>query len=300
MLIDNTTLFEPQHSLIINSYDNHLFYYFDYDTRYYEINMEFQHFHPFFEIMIPLSEGINHLIEGLPYYLNVNDIVLLAPSVLHKTIYPKGNPCKRIIISFLFPDSFWDVKDTYEEILSVFHNPVPIYRFSFDKRQKLFSILNDIFEHSRSVQKQNTQLNNFYTHIKFQEFLYELCALEDENIYKNNQDLNSMETKIYNIASYIHMNYQENLTLDSLAAQFYMSPGYLSHQFKKLTHFGLLEYIQITRIRNVQYRLITTNEKISDIAFSCGFSSFSQFNRIFQKITSTSPSEFRKQGLLPS
>jgi transcriptional regulator GlxA family with amidase domain len=45
--------------------------------------------------------------------------------------------------------------------------------------------------------------------------------------------------------------------------------------------------------------LVTTNEKISDIAFSCGFSSFSQFNRTFHKVTGQSPSEFRNENNLP-
>lgn len=123
--------------------------------------------------------------------------------------------------------------------------------------------------------------------------------MKSSNIYKNESSFTTIENKIYEITSYIHANYQEPLSLESLSEQFFISPGYLSHQFKEITNFSLMHYIQITRIRNVQYRLITTNEKISDIAFSCGFTSFSQFNRIFQKVTGQSPSEFRKTGSLP-
>jgi transcriptional regulator GlxA family with amidase domain len=50
----------------------------------------------------------------------------------------------------------------------------------------------------------------------------------------------------------------------------------------------------MTRIKNVQYLLLNTKKKISELAEECGFTSFSQFNRIFQKYCSQSPSEYRK------
>ncbi|MFA9377668.1 MAG: helix-turn-helix domain-containing protein [Lachnotalea sp.] len=37
-------------------------------------------------------------------------------------------------------------------------------------------------------------------------------------------------------------------------------------------------------IKHAQHLLLTTTNKIADIATSCGFTSFSQFNRVFQKI----------------
>ncbi|MEK4291367.1 helix-turn-helix transcriptional regulator [Paenibacillus sp. FSL R7-0163] len=73
-----------------------------------------------------------------------------------------------------------------------------------------------------------------------------------------------------------------------------MSSYYLSHQFKLITGSTLTEYIQMTRVRNAQQLLIYTRLKISEIAGQCGFNSFSQFNRIFNKLSGVSPSEFRK------
>jgi AraC-like DNA-binding protein len=299
MLIDNTTVFEYKHFIYINDMDHYTFYYFDYDKRDYSINMEFQHFHSFYEMMIPLDSDAIHLIEGKPYYLQINDIVLLAPSVLHKTIYPKGEPSKRIIISFMYPGNFYGVPDIYSTLLSTFRNSVPIFRFDYNHKKKLFGILNEILNFSKTASNKKTDLYNFFVHTKFQEFLYTLFVMKDENIYVNENSLSLIESKIYDITAYIHANYREPLSLQSLADQFFISPCYLSHQFKQVTQFSLMNYIQITRIRNVQYRLASTDEKISDIAFSCGFSSFSQFNRIFRKVTGQSPSQFRAENNLP-
>jgi len=299
MLIDNTTLFENKYFICINDMDHFTFYYFDYDKRDYSINMEFQHFHSFYELMIPLDSDANHLIEGKPYNLQINDLVLLAPSVLHKSIYPKGQPSKRIIISFMYPNNYYGAPDVYSTLLSTFQSTVPIFRFDYDHKKQLFGILNEILNYSKSAPDKETNLHNFFIHTKFQEFLYTLFMMKDDNIYTNESSFTLIENKIYDITAYIHANYTEPLSLQSLSEQFYISPCYLSHQFKQVTHFSLMTYIQMTRIRNVQYRLVTTNEKISDIAFSCGFQSFSQFNRIFRKVAGQSPSEFRTNDVLP-
>lgn len=296
MLAGDNLLYENKHFIIINDIAHNTFYYFDYDERDYSLNMEFEHYHPFFEIFILLGKEADHLIEGHPYHLQTNDIVLLEPSRLHKSVYQKGEPSKRIVISFMFPEDSFGHKETYEKLLSPFTAEVPIYRFEPDERKKLFDILNDLFTFSSNPSYKGSDLDTFYVHTKFQEFLYTMYAIQDENIYRDDTTYNSIERKIYDITSYIHANYSEDISLESLAEQFYISPCYLSHQFKAVTHFNLMSYIQMTRIKNVEYKLISTNEKISDIAEHCGFTSFSQFNRIFKKITGTSPSDFRKGG----
>ena len=294
MLIEDTTLYEKKHFIHIYNMRRDIFYYFDYDERNHSENMEFQHFHSFFEMMIPLCDEADHLIEGNLYHIRLNDIVLLAPTVLHKSSYLKGKPSKRIIIQFMFPDQKFGIPELYKELLQIFYNNPPIFRFNPEDTRKLFGILNEIFLFSRKPDFTGTTTDNFYIHTKFQEFLYTLFSMKDRNIYKNETVNNAIERKMYSIASYIHTHYQQELSLESLAEHFYISPGYLSHQFKIVTGFTIVQYIQMTRIKNVQSRLISTDEKITDVALSCGFSSFSQFNRIFKKITGISPSDYRK------
>lgn len=296
MLAGDNLFYENKHFIIVNDINHHTFYYFDYDERDYSINMEFEHFHPFYEILILLGKECDHLIEGSPLHMQTNDMVLLAPSRLHKSVYPKGEASKRIVISFMFPDDYFGHAETYKEILSPFDEKIPIFRFEPEERRKLFNILNELFSYSAGPKYSGNDLDSFYIHTKFQEFLFTLYSIKDKNIYKDDTTYNSIERKIYDITSYIHANYSEELSLESLAEQFYISPCYLSHQFKTVTHFNLMNYIQMTRIRNVEYKLTSTNEKISDIAESCGFTSFSQFNRIFKKITGISPSDFRRKG----
>ena len=54
MLLQNLVLYEDGYALRVNGENDPLFYFFDYDTRSAEINMQFQHFHTFYEMWILL------------------------------------------------------------------------------------------------------------------------------------------------------------------------------------------------------------------------------------------------------
>lgn len=232
--------------------------------------------------------------EGIPYSMRAGDLVLLRPSLLHRSEYPKGAPGKRLIISFLYPPALWGMPETYQKLFEPFYAPLPIYRFPSEQQQLINERLNRIYRYS--FQDEDPELKSLMVHGMFVEFLYTLRQLAPSNTYTNEPLMDEASQKIYTIANYIHNHYPEELTLDSLSREFFISPYYLSHQFKDVTGYTLTQYIQMTRIRNVQYLLLNTRKKISQLAEECGFTSFSQFNRIFQKYCSQSPSEFRKNG----
>ncbi|MCI2104315.1 MAG: AraC family transcriptional regulator, partial [Sphaerochaeta sp.] len=102
--------------------------------------------------------------------------------------------------------------------------------------------------------------------------------------------------KINTIASYIHTHYTEPISLEQLSEHFSISDCYLSRKFKEVLGFPLIQYIQMTRVRGAQRLLLTTDQSIQDVAERCGFASFSQFNRVFDKYCGVSPRTFRKMG----
>lgn len=288
-------LYERGFSAAVNSnaaYTSHAACYnFDYDCRSHSVNMKFPHFHSFYEVMILLSPKAYHFIEGKRYDIVTNDLILLAPSVLHQSEYMEGAPSDRIIIGFTAPGKDHPYAKEYENILSVFDNPCPIYRFEPKLQSELYGYLNDIVQLLKNEDKMTCGLA---VHLKFTEFLLKLYNIRHENRYAPNIT-SGVQEKIYTITNYIHAHYSEPLSLNSIAEAFFMSPYYLSHQFKEVTGYTVVQYIQMTRIKNVQYLLLNSDMKISDICDQAGFSSFSQFNRIFRKFCKVSPSDYKAQ-----
>lgn len=291
-------LYDRNYQIIINDMPDSIYYYFDYDERSYQLNMDFQHFHSFHEIHLLLNPNACHLIEGIPYAIEPNDFVLLPPSLLHKTAYPQGTPSKRIIMNFLYPPEYIDTHPALKTLLTPFSCQIPIFRFDLEKQQVLNLILNDIFTMSRQALPSDVEM--MMIHNRFLEFLYKLWELKDYSLYAPTEFDNELSEKIYRITSYIHAHYRQELSLESLAKHFFMSTCYLSHQFRKVTGYTLIHYIQMTRIRNAQYALMNTRGRITDIAQQCGFTSFSQFNRVFRKFCGTSPSDFRRHPIMPA
>lgn len=291
MIIDNSIIYQTGYKIEINRPDKAFFYFFDYDERSYTINMEFQHFHQFYEMCIFLDEKAGHIIDGAWHDLHCCDIVAIRPSLLHKTSYPEGAPCKRLIINFSVPpmNSLLEVYMKY--LYGIFDAKPPIFRFEGRYKQALFEKLNDIFYLSKTPD----ELTPLSIHSRFMDFLSLIYRYRDKNTYMDHADFDNITNKVYEITAYIHSHYTEPLTLDSLSREFFISNFYLSHQFKRITGFTLTDYIQMTRVRNAQTLLLSTGKPITEIAFQCGFTSFSQFNRAFNKFLQKSPSEFRKE-----
>ena len=292
MLIDNTLVYTQEYKIEIGRPGKNLYYFFDYDERSYSINMEFQHFHQFYEMCIFLDDKAGHLIDGVWFDMRCCDIVALRPSLLHKTFYPEGQPCKRLIIQFSIPPMISAFENCMKSVYSIFEGDCPIYRFEDPYKKAVLEKLNDIYYLSQNP----NELTDLAIHNKFIEFLSLIYLYRDKNVYSNRSDFDNITNKVYSITAYIHSHFTEDISLESVSKEFFISSYYLSHQFKRITGFTLTDYVQLTRVRNAQTLLLSTDKPITDIAFLCGFSSFSQFNRAFNKFLHLSPSAFRKDA----
>ena len=102
------------------------------------------------------------------------------------------------------------------------------------------------------------------------------------------------QSRMAKVISYIEKNYQHELRLQDIAAEFYVSEYYLCHEFKKYTNRTIVQYINALRILHAQ-RLITESDlNFTKIAEQTGFSSLTHFNRTFKSVVGTSPSAYRK------
>lgn len=264
------------------------FYSLDYDSRSPSANMAFPHFHSYYELMIPLSAGVSHFVEGTRYDLEPYDVVLLAPSVLHQSVYPPGPPSDRLVAGFRPPAS-GPFAEELRRALSVFDGPCPILRLSPENSRRLFAPLNGLCSAGEEP------LPGLAVHAGFLRFLLELYRLRGENLYVAASHPGT-QGKIYAVCHYLHTHYREELSLPTLAALFYMSPYYLSRRFREVTGYTVTRYLQLTRVRNAQVLLLHSGRSVTAVAEEAGFSSFSQFNRVFRSVCGMSPSAYRLRG----
>ena len=83
------------------------------------------------------------------------------------------------------------------------------------------------------------------------------------------------------------------LSIVWLAQQLGCSPDHLSRAFHQHSGMRLSRYIEECRLEQAVELLQTSNLKIAAIAWTCGFSSPSYFDRIFMKLRGTTPKAIR-------
>jgi AraC-like DNA-binding protein len=89
---------------------------------------------------------------------------------------------------------------------------------------------------------------------------------------------------------------REPLSLNTLAAEFGLSPFHFLRSFKRALGFTPHQYLVQTRLRNAAALTINTSKPIVEIAFDAGFSDLANFNRSFRKALGCSPRRLRQLG----
>ncbi len=126
--------------------------------------------------------------------------------------------------------------------------------------------------------------------------LLRLFWLLDQTEISDSNDTSISYTEIIRPAlEYMMENLQETITIDRLADLSHLSKSYFMSCFKKAVGMGAIEYLTHLRINAACDALSDTSKIISEIAFSCGYSNLSNFNRQFKQIMGCSPKEYRKR-----
>lgn len=96
------------------------------------------------------------------------------------------------------------------------------------------------------------------------------------------------------ICAYLTDHYQQKLSLAEVAAQFYLSPYYLSRLFRRVTGQSMVDFINARRIEAAQRLLETTELSITAVAEQTGFLTAAHFRRVFRELLGVGPLQYRK------
>ena len=96
---------------------------------------------------------------------------------------------------------------------------------------------------------------------------------------------------IDDIFAYINNHITEEISLDRLEKEFYVSKFHISREFKKLTGTTLHQYIIKTKL-DLCKNLIEEGKSITDIAQICNLGSYNNLFRVFKKEFGITPKEY--------
>ncbi|WP_159886889.1 response regulator [Paenibacillus puerhi] len=99
--------------------------------------------------------------------------------------------------------------------------------------------------------------------------------------------------ELQKVKEYIEQHYNENITLESMAAILYMNPYYFSSFFKKHTKMNFKQYLTEVRMKQALKLLLQTDLMVYEIAEQVGYNNARQFSDMFKKHFGKLPQEYK-------
>ncbi|GIP26722.1 hypothetical protein J23TS9_18520 [Paenibacillus sp. J23TS9] len=97
------------------------------------------------------------------------------------------------------------------------------------------------------------------------------------------------------VLDYIHAHFTEQMNIGTLATMAMQSRFHFIRSFKSITGLTPYQYVLHLRVEEAMKQLKRSVMTVTEISFLLGFSSTSQFFRVFSKSVGMTPEQFRKE-----
>ena len=244
----------------------------------------FWHFHPQLELTyIIKGEGMRYVGDNIETF-SAGDLVLLGKNTPHnwESFNHSSVGAEALVVQFpeQISSSYSEFKG-FEELLEraksglLFTNPDP----------EILKLINKLDEGDAALRL-----------IRFFEVLYMLRHQQARSLSSKDfsiQRLNNRETRINKVKDCIGKRISSPVSLKEIADYMQMTESYFCRWFRKNTGKTFVQYINILRVEMVCRDLLSSDRNISEIAYERGFDNISHFNRIFKRMKSVAPGEYR-------
>ena len=111
---------------------------------------------------------------------------------------------------------------------------------------------------------------------------------------------NNKSDEILKAITFIKKNLDQVFSIENLADHVHLSVSHFKVKFKNEMGTTPADFVQRQKISKSEKLLCDSNLNITEIAYSLGYPSSQHFSSVFKRYTGKSPSEFKKQVVLPA
>lgn len=245
------------------------------------------HFHDAHQLIYVVKGSANVTVSGKKYLAQAGTLVLVSRLESH-AIQNQSGDYSRYTVQ-ISPDIYGYSSLLGENLFSLLVNRPKQFRHAVDMSDcpQIEPLLKAMAEESSG----NGPMQDKMLLFMLCQILVLCCRMHPMQVPDDAQRLQLASQ----VQRYIEENFQNRITLQTLAEQFHLSQSYLSHLFKRITGCSVIGYLNAYRLIVARHYLVETDWEISRIVEACGFSDNSNFSRTFKNTTGDSPSTFRSK-----
>lgn len=246
------------------------------------------HAHDFLEMYLFLDGSVTYYIEDQVYDLCPGDLLLIPPGKMHRPVIANEHAAYERMVLWIDLDYLARI-DGESGALQAALSRLGENGYGVPLRGDELVYTISLLTKLEKLEQQGADACFAAGLIR----LYLWSALEAYSLVES--AVHSETQVIPQIIRYITEHFSEPITLDGLAAQFFISKSYLIRHFKAYTNATVYAYIMALRITHAR-RLIREGVPAVEAGRDCGFSDYSTFYKAFKAQTGMSPQQFKARA----
>lgn len=160
--------------------------------------------------------------------------------------------------------------------------------FTPDDSTPFFAIWDQLFSTASSA--------DYMRDMKINSALAELLVLVmAESWHPEDATTAKKKASVADVKEYLDQNYTEKITLDGLAAHFFINKYYLTKVFKEQYGQSITAYLLNIRITKAKQLLRFSEKSVEEIGIEVGLGAAHYFSQTFKSVEGVPPSVYRKQ-----
>lgn len=249
--------------------------------------MEF-HAHDFLELYYFLDGSVTYYIEDQVYDLCPGDLLIIPAGKMHRPVIANEHAAYERMVLWITPQYLQGIDspagDLQKNLQKVGEHGYCV-PFRGDETVFVTALLKKLLY----MQKNDTDP-------KFCAGAVELYLWTIFRSYGVIDTTHRNETQVIpQVIRYITEHFSESLTLEDIAAEFFVSKSYLNRHFKAYTNSTVYAYIMALRLTHAR-RMLREGIPAVEAGRECGFSDYSTFYKAFKTQTGLSPQQFKSRA----
>lgn len=249
--------------------------------------MEF-HAHDFLELYYFLDGSVTYYIEDQVYDLCPGDLLIIPAGKMHRPVIANEHAAYERMVLWITPQYLQSIDsptgDLQKNLQKVGEHGYCV-PFRGDETVFVTALLKKLLY----MQKNDTDP-------KFCAGAVELYLWTIFRSYGVIDTTHRNETQVIpQVIRYITEHFSEPLTLEDIAAEFFVSKSYLNRHFKAYTNSTVYAYIMALRLTHAR-RMLREGIPAVEAGRECGFSDYSTFYKAFKTQTGLSPQQFKRRA----